>query len=71
MSLEAIKKVTQSENLVQERKAAAEAEARQLVADAEREGVALLQSIRANAAESGRTMLKQAEEKAESRRSDG
>ena len=64
MSLEAIKSVTQSESLIQERKAAAEAEARQLVANAEREGLALLQKVRADAAENGRELLKQAEEKA-------
>lgn len=64
MSLEAIKEVTQSETLIQERKAAAEAEARQLVANAEREGLALLEKVRADALESGRVLLKQAEEKA-------
>ena len=64
MSLEAIKEVTQSETLIQERKAAAEAEARQLVANAEREGLALLEKVRADALESGRVRLKQAEEKA-------
>ena len=64
MSLEAIKMVTQSESLVQERKAAAEAEARQLVAAAERDGVALVQRIRTEAAEKGKTMLQQAEERA-------
>ena len=64
MSLEAIKSVTQSESLIQERKAAAEAEARQLVANAEREGLALLQKVRADAAENGRELLKRAEEKA-------
>ena len=40
MSLEAIEKVTQVENKIQERKAAAEAEARQIVA-AEAESAAL------------------------------
>ena len=64
MSLEAIKKVTQSESLIQERKAAAEAEARQLVLNAEREGLGLLQKVRADAAENGRELLKQAEENA-------
>lgn len=64
MSLEAIEKVTQVENKSQERKAAAEAEARQIVADAERKGLALLQQVRTDAAEDGRKLLKQAEEKA-------
>lgn len=67
MSLEAIEKVTQIENKIQERKAAAEAEARQIVANAEREGLALLQRVRADAAESGRKLLRQAEEKAAGR----
>jgi vacuolar-type H+-ATPase subunit H len=64
MSLEAIKMVTQSESLSQERKAAAEAEARQLVAAAERDGIALAQRIRTEAAEKGKAMLEQAEERA-------
>ena len=39
MSLEAIEKVTSLETQMRERKAAAEAEARQIAADAEREGI--------------------------------
>lgn len=64
MSLEAIEKVTQIEDQSRERKAAAEVEARQLVADAEREGLALLQQTRADAAEAGRQLLREAEERA-------
>lgn len=64
MSLEAIEKVTQIEQQSQERKAAAEAEARQIVANAEREGLALLQQVRADATEDGRKLLRKAEEKA-------
>lgn len=64
MSLEAIEKVTQVEQKSQERKAAAEAEARQTVADAERQGLALLQQTREAAAADGRKLLRQAEEKA-------
>lgn len=64
MSLEAIEKVALIEQQSQERKAAAEAEARQIVADAEREGLALLQRTRAAAAENGRKLLRKAEEKA-------
>ena len=64
MSLEAIEKVTQVENEVRERRAAAEAEAKQLVADAEKEGQALLQRTRAAGAEAGRELLRQAEERA-------
>ena len=65
MSLEAIEKVTQVENEVRERRAAAEAEAKQLVADAEKEGQALLQRTRAAGAEAGRELLRQAEERAD------
>ena len=64
MSLEAIEKVTAMESRMQERKAAAEAEARQVVANAEREGFALLQKVRADAVENGKDLLKQAEERA-------
>ena len=64
MSLEAIEKVTQIEQQSQERKAAAEAEARRIVAEAEREGLALLQQTRAAAAEKGRKLLREAEERA-------
>ena len=46
MSLEAIEKVTQVENQMRERRSATEAEAKQLVADAEKEGQALLQKRR-------------------------
>ena len=64
MSLEAIEKVTQIEQQSQERKAAAEAETRQIVANAEREGLALLQQVRVDATKDGRKLLQKAEEKA-------
>ena len=64
MSLEAIEKVTQIEQQSQERKAAAEAEARQIVANAERECLALLQQVRVDATKDGRKLLQKAEEKA-------
>ena len=64
MSLEAIEKVTQIEQQSQERKAAAEAEARRIVAEAEREGLALLQQTRAAAADKSRKLLREAEERA-------
>ena len=67
MSLEAIEKVSQAETKNRERKAAAEAEAKQIIADAEREGLALLQRVRAEAADSGGALLKQAEAKAAER----
>ncbi|MCI8480498.1 MAG: hypothetical protein HFG08_06440 [Oscillibacter sp.] len=67
MSLEAIEKVTQVEVQNRERRAAAEAEAKKLVADAEKSGLALLQRTRDGAAESGRELLQQAEAKAAER----
>jgi len=70
MSLEAIEKVTQVEKNIQERKTSAEVEARQLIADAEREGFALLERVRSTAAENAKQMLKQAEERAAQRASE-
>ena len=64
MSLEAIEKVTQVENEVRERRAAAEAEAKQIIADAEKEGQALLQRTRSAGVDAGRELLRQAEERA-------
>ena len=64
MSLEAIEKVTQVESEARERRAAAGAEAKQLIADAEKEGQALLQRTRTAGAEAGRELLRQAEERA-------
>ena len=67
MSMEAIEKVTQVENLNRERKIAAEAEAKQMIADAERGSLALLQQVRENAADAGKTLLRQAEDRAAAR----
>lgn len=67
MSLEAIEKVTQAETENRERKAAAGAEAQRIVADAEQEGLALLQKARSDAAERGKELLRQAEARAEER----
>ena len=67
MSLEAIEKVTEVEQKSKERRLAAEAEARQIVADAERASLALLQQVRVDAAEEGKTLLRQAEERAAKR----
>lgn len=64
MSLEAIEKVIQVEDESQERKEAAQAEARQIVADAKRNGEALLQRVRDDAAENGKKLLQQAEKRA-------
>ena len=67
MSLEAIEKVTEVELESKERRGAAEAEARQIVADAERTGLALLQKVRADAASEGKALLRKAEERAAER----
>ncbi|MDD3347526.1 hypothetical protein [Oscillibacter sp.] len=64
MSFEVIEKITQVETKNQERKAAAEAEAQKMIAEAEQAGLALLQQTRQSAAEQGKTMLRQAEERA-------
>lgn len=65
MSLEAIRKVTEVETQMLERKAAAEVEARQIVTDAENRGARLLQQVRDEAAERGKIYLKEAESRAE------
>ena len=64
MSLEAIRKVTEVEKMMLERKAAAEAEARQILSDAQSEGNRLLQRVRDEAAEQGALRLKEAETQA-------
>ena len=67
MSFEVIERVTQVERENQERRAAAEAEAKNLVAEAKREGLALLQQARDAAAEEGKQLLRSAETRAERR----
>lgn len=67
MSLEAIEKVAEAEQRNQERKSAAEAEAKKQIAEAERDGLALLQQVRADAAQQEKTLLRQAEERAGAR----
>ena len=47
MSLEAIEKVTEVERKNKERRAAAETEAKQMLASAQRDGLALLEQMRA------------------------
>ena len=64
MSMEAIRQVTETEQANRERRAAAEAEARKIVADAEQAGKALVQRVREEAAASGKALLTQAEERA-------
>ena len=73
MSIEAIRQVTETEQANKQSRAAAEAEARQLVLDAERNGTELLKKVRSDAAEQGKDLLRQAQEiareaEAESRR---
>lgn len=67
MSLEAIERVTQVEQKTKERKTAAEAEAKQIIANAEQEGLALLQRVRAQAAEDGKVLVQKAEKSAADR----
>lgn len=64
MSIEAIRQVTETEQANKQSRAAAEAEARQLVLDAERNGTELLKQVRSDAAEQGKDLLRQAEERA-------
>ena len=67
MSLEVIERINQVEQENRERRTAADAQAKQMVADAQRDGQALLQKTRADAAEKGKEMLRQAEERAAKR----
>lgn len=67
MSLEAIQKVTELEKRMQEKKSAAETEARTILAEAEKSGLALLTQMRNDAAERGRNLGVRAEEKAAQR----
>lgn len=64
MSIEAIRQVTETEQANKQSRAAAEAEARQLVLDAERNGTELLKKVRSDAAGTGQGPLRQAEERA-------
>ena len=67
MPLEAIENITRVEADNRERKASAEAKAKQIVADVQREGLALLQQTRTSAAERSRELLQQAETRAAAR----
>ena len=58
MSIEAIRQVTETEQANKQSRAAAEAEARQLVLDAERNGTELLKKVRSDAAEQGKDLLR-------------
>lgn len=61
MSLEAIEKVTEVERKNKERRAAAETEAKQMLTSAQRDGLALLEQMRAEEAAKGAELLRQAE----------
>jgi len=65
--MEAIQKIAETEAVEKARRAAAEADARALLTEAEREGEALFEKLRRVAAESGREQLAQAEERASAR----
>lgn len=65
MSLEAVQKVTASEQSSQARKAEAAAAAKKLTADARRAGEALLETARHEAEAENKALLQQAEERAE------
>ena len=67
MPLEVIENITRVEADNRERKASAEAKAKQIVADAQRDGLALLQQPRTSAAERSRELLRQAETRAAAR----
>lgn len=67
MSLEAIETVMRTERAGQERRSAAETEAKQLIAEAERGGHALLESVKTEAAAERKRLLEQAEQSASKR----
>lgn len=67
MSFEAIEIVNRAEAQSKERKLAADLEAKNLIAEAERSGLALLEQARAQAAAEGKRLVKEAESRAESR----
>ena len=68
MSLEAISKIRAVEESMERSRADAKAQAQKLVADAEREGRALLQEGKEKAAAAAAAAMKQAEGQAEERR---
>lgn len=64
MSIEAIQQVTQAEASAQEKKAAAYAQAKQMVKEAERAGQTLLEQTRQNAEKKNREAMAAAEQNA-------
>lgn len=67
MSLEAVQKVTQSEQKNKERRTDTETEAKNMIAAAEQAGLALLNTARAQSDSEGRKLMKEAEERAAKR----
>ena len=67
MSLQAIEKIIETEQESKERRTAAQQQAKQLVADAERNGLALLSSVRSQADAEGKELLQKAEDRAKER----
>ena len=67
MSLEAMEQVTKVEEALRQRKSEAAAQAKQLVAQAEREGKQALESIRAQVEAQAKEQMAQAEERANRR----
>ena len=67
MSLNVIEPITEAERVNRGRIAAAEAQARQMIADAEKHGAVLLEKRKAESAERGKQLLHQAEQRAEVR----
>lgn len=70
MSLEAIKQVTQAEEETQGKLTEARAAAKRLVAEAERQGRALVETARTEAEERAKSLMKDAEERAQVRTSE-
>ena len=64
MFLESIENITKFEEDCKERKAASEAQARQIIQDAAQDGQDLLRKVRTEAAENAKKLLCQAESKA-------
>lgn len=61
MSMEAMKKVTEAEQLVQSRREAAAVEGRQMIAQAQRDGELLVQQVRQSAEAQVRELMAQTE----------
>lgn len=67
MSLEAIQKVSEIEKQMLEKKSTAEMEARTIIDEAEKRGMAMLQNMRSQAVEEGKKLVIRAEENASKR----